>query len=104
MFNDNEMDKMLDKMSEKEMKVINNFMNKMLDLTVARIVKENPDSIEAKRALLCSKLMRIDIGKIGVLLSKCPDEEFCKHETNLKLVVETLEKEEEALTKIVGGA
>lgn len=102
MFNDNEIDKMLDGMGEKEMKAINVFMNKMLDMAVARIIKENPDSIEGKKALLSARLMKADTGKVAVLLSKCPDEEFSKHETNLKLVVETLQKEEEALTKIVG--
>lgn len=103
MFNDNEFNKMLGEMDEKEMKVLNKFMNKMLDVAVARLIMENPDSIEAKKALLSTQLMKTDIGKVAMLLSKCPDDEFSKHETNLKLVVETLQKEEKALEKIVGG-
>jgi uncharacterized protein (DUF2267 family) len=103
MFNDNEIDKMLDGMSKKEMKAINKFFTDMLNMMTTEMIKENPDDISAKKAVLAARLMKVDTGEIAVLLTKLPDEEFSKHENNLKLALETFLQEQEALEKTIKG-
>ena len=104
MFDNNDFDKMLKGMNRDELEVVNTLMDKMLDLSLMRVLSEKPDSIEARKAFLCTRLMKLDIAKAGLLLSRCPEDEFVKHETNLKLVLETVTKELEDLEEKVGGA
>lgn len=97
-----DMEKKMDGMGNKEIKAISNFLTNLLEATALDMLKRNPDSVEAQKRYLASRLANVETLEISELILECPDEEFKKHKQNLELAIETLSKEKEALEKVRG--
>ena len=70
MFDYNEFKKKLNGINRDELEALDTLMDKILDLSFMRVFSEKPHSIEARKAFLCTRLMKLDIAKVGLLLSK----------------------------------
>lgn len=93
----------MDKVDRDTIKGMSELMGLMLRASIDKELKENPDSIPARRGKIAMELVECstNLDYIAWKISGIDDEEFEKYEENLAFVINTLQETAKELNKEV---